>query len=310
MAEIRKIKDTFVSELKSGLLAPIMEFVRKDDGLDLQVRHNYVNIYYRGGNLLRIRDTKQGYKLEFDVNYFKHEKHGKWYEVNVLETSMITTPEESKLWARDLPLLKQEMDFWFNEHPKTEREIQQLIVRENNYSGVARDTDYYICDIEYSTPGSRLDLVAVQWKSNAAARRSGKNRRLCFMEFKFGDKALTGASGMVDHLEKMSGIVNDQALMETVRKSAEQSFNIKRRLGLVPSTGHDISISNETPEIMFVIANHKPVSSALAKEVEELKASADGVEVRFAVAHYLGYGFYEQNILTLDEFVDLLEKTA
>lgn len=305
MAKVRALTGDFVADLKSGLLTPIMDFVKQDNGLDLQVRHNYVNVYYRGGNLLRIRDTKQGYKLEFDTNYFKNASHGRWFEVDVPGTSIITDIQQSAEWARNVPLLKQEMDFWFNEHPKTEREIQQLIVRENNYSGVSRDTDYYICDIEYSTPGSRLDLVAVQWMSSAASHRNGKNRRLCFMEFKFGDKALTGASGMLGHFNKMLEIINNQALMDTLRTSAMMSFNIKRNLGLVPSAGQDITFSDATPEIMFVIANHKPVSKALGKEVEELKANANDIEVRFALAHYLGYGLYHQNILSLDDFLRL-----
>ncbi|MCB2212092.1 hypothetical protein KQI52_08265 [bacterium] len=307
MAEIREIKETFVAELKSGFLAPIMEFVRKDDGLDLQVRHNYVNIYYRGGNLLRIRDTKLGYKLEFDVNYFKNETHGEWYVVEVPETSIITDIQESQEWARNLPLLKQEMDFWFSEHPKTEREIQQLIVRENNYSGVARDTDYYICDIEYSAlrNKTRVDLIGVEWISTAGARRSGNNKRLCLMEFKFGDGALTGNAGMIDHLRKMKELVETKDAMQQLRDSAQVSFNIKQQLGLIPSIKHEITISDEKPLLLFVIANHKPVSKALGAEVNALQEEAGDLVVRFAVAHYLGYGLYNDSILTLDEFLNL-----
>ena len=57
------------------------------------------------------------------------------------------------------------MDKWFHEHPKYEREFQQIILRENNNSGkISRATDYYIVDIEYQDTenSSRFDMGACE----------------------------------------------------------------------------------------------------------------------------------------------------
>jgi formylglycine-generating enzyme required for sulfatase activity len=39
------------------------------------------------------------------------------------------------------------MDLWFGNHPKNERECQQLMLWENNIGNSAKSTDYFICDM-------------------------------------------------------------------------------------------------------------------------------------------------------------------
>jgi hypothetical protein len=39
------------------------------------------------------------------------------------------------------------MDLWFGNHPKNERECQQLMLWENNIGDSAKSTDYFICDM-------------------------------------------------------------------------------------------------------------------------------------------------------------------
>jgi len=105
----------------TGKLHPILERVWKDGTLNLEIRNEYINIYYRGGNLLRIEKKGTGYVFSFDENYGADK------------------PDSPTVqnWLNDLPKLKQAMDFYFSKRAKDEREFQQLFLRENNGASVA-----------------------------------------------------------------------------------------------------------------------------------------------------------------------------
>jgi hypothetical protein len=51
---MRGLSNKFINDLKIGILNPFLIAVMDDDKLNLEIRNNYINIYYRGGNLLRI----------------------------------------------------------------------------------------------------------------------------------------------------------------------------------------------------------------------------------------------------------------
>jgi hypothetical protein len=69
---LRTLPEPFLQDLlqPDGRLHPILERLRKDQTLMLAIRENAVNIYYRGGNLVRIAGQKPGrYKADFDAKY-------------------------------------------------------------------------------------------------------------------------------------------------------------------------------------------------------------------------------------------------
>ena len=43
-----------------GLLNPILARANQDQTLMLAIRENYINVYYRGGNLIRITEQNAG----------------------------------------------------------------------------------------------------------------------------------------------------------------------------------------------------------------------------------------------------------
>lgn len=62
----RGLGDDFMKDLKS--YPYIIEYANKSkNGLDIQLRGKYINIYYKGGNLLKLSGTST---CEFDENYF------------------------------------------------------------------------------------------------------------------------------------------------------------------------------------------------------------------------------------------------
>ncbi|PKM86491.1 MAG: hypothetical protein CVU87_12030, partial [Firmicutes bacterium HGW-Firmicutes-12] len=69
---VRGISDKFIVDLKEGPLRPVLDSVLCDDTLCLEIRDNYINIYYRGGNMLRIAEKPSGYSVAFDIKYCEH----------------------------------------------------------------------------------------------------------------------------------------------------------------------------------------------------------------------------------------------
>lgn len=62
----RGLGDDFMKDLKS--YPYIIEYANNSkNGLDIQLRGKYINIYYQGGNLLKLSGTST---CEFDENYF------------------------------------------------------------------------------------------------------------------------------------------------------------------------------------------------------------------------------------------------
>lgn len=60
-----RISDKFEKRLKDKLI-PLISYVASQENLDLQVRDNYFNIYFNGGNALRVTSTR----FSFDPWYF------------------------------------------------------------------------------------------------------------------------------------------------------------------------------------------------------------------------------------------------
>ena len=67
----RGLSPEFLADLQGGLLAPIRERVARDQSLCLELREDYINVYYRGGNVMRVSRANGGYSAFFDTKYFQ-----------------------------------------------------------------------------------------------------------------------------------------------------------------------------------------------------------------------------------------------
>jgi hypothetical protein len=203
---MRELSKCFLDDLtaEDGLLRPILERVKRDHTLMLAIRDGYINIYYRGGNLLKLtcNGMAHSYKASFDPEY---DKSGQLLRSDLPEA--ITRAEHVRVWLDELPHLKQIMDFFFSDHNKSEREFQQLVVRENNYSRISNETEYFITDIEFadSSIRARFDMLAIRWL--ASERKDRRKCRAALMEMKYGDQALDGKAGLLDHLRHVDELM-------------------------------------------------------------------------------------------------------
>ena len=316
---MRGLSDDFLNSLKSvnGLLKPIVDRVKKDDTLMLAIRDGYINIYYRGGNLLRIAKTSgksDSYDFFFDKKYDLSIGYTSYFDLYL--PSKISGHEQILQWISSFPKLKELMDFWFNENPKTEREFHQLVERANNRSSISNETEYFIIDIEMADAnlGARFDILAIKWLANG--RKDGKNCKASFIEMKYGDGALSGESGLVNHLNDINQFLTDEKNYISTLEAMTTQFNQLDELGLIKykhcTNNTKIKLEpKDKPEFIFLIANHNPRSRKLQEilntgEFKEL-ASSDKFDLRFFVSSDAGYGMHNCNMLTYEKYLSRLE---
>lgn len=310
MGNGRGLQDNFMSSLKDGLLNPLLERIKKDFTLDLQIRKNYINIYYRGGNILKVEsDSEVVYIPHFEEKYYKRMTKTKSIQVIESLPQKLKSKNEVTAWVEAIPFLKEVMDIYFSTKSQNEREFQQLIVRENNFDSIEKGTDYYICDIEYKEKGAknsgRFDMLAVKWKSTASNRKKTKDLGIAFIEVKYGDGSLNGKSGIVKHIKDMNDFLGDENNLKNIKEEMKCIFNQKKELGLIKARNNIDEIGSGKPEYIFIIANHDPESKKLKKALDEIKKlKYDNFDLKFAVSNFLGYGLFEENVYSLEEFRD------
>ena len=293
---MRGLSQRFTDELVKGLLAPIRARVLADRSLCLEIREDYVNIYYRGGNLLRLSTAASGYVAFFDTEYAKGDDGALSQALPAVE---IQNVQDVEAWLAVMPTLKLAIDLYLGRHPKEEREAQQLILRDNNFGGVSRATDYYICDIEYANPHGRFDLVAVHWPSNGAIRKKQDGRRLVLVEAKYGDGAIADPAGIHSHIIDINRFLGDADNLQALKDEMVGLFNQKRALGLMNCGKDLVAFSDEPPMLLLALANHDPDRSKLRSSLETLPPSPHA-EVYVATGCFMGYGLFDQAVVTLE----------
>lgn len=288
----RGLSPEFLADLQTGLLAPLRERVVRDRSLCLELRENYVNVYYRGGNVMRVCAADGGYSAFFDRKYFAEAE-----STTPMPPAQLRKPEDIGAWLAALPSLKSAMDVW---QPGEEREIQQLVLRDNNFGGCARATDYYVCDIEHANEHGRFDLVAVHWPSTPSARKKSDGRRLVLGEVKVGDDALDGPAGLHAHIKDVNAHLAAPESRAGLEREMVRVFNQKRALGLIDCDKDLAGFSDEPPMLLLVLVNHDPDKSRLRELLRALPPSPHA-ELRVATSSLLGYGLYDPAILTIDQ---------
>ncbi len=316
----RALNAQFLGDLKAsqpehrGWLAALLARVKEDDTLMLALRGDYVNIYYRGGNLLKIAQNSGGnYLATFDAKYNKT-----GHDLPTFPFSIVSAQDTVEL-IRHIPALKYTMDSYFSRHRKPEREFQQLVARENNCSPISNETEYFIVDIEIAgaLTKARFDMLGVRWLRNE--RKKQNSLVPVLIEMKYGIEALEGKSGLQEHLDDAHSISIES--WKSLFSDLEKQVNQLADLGLLefnrsrPDERLELD-SAATPELVFLLANYNPASTKLSRFLATLDvptASAEGkinYELLFSVASFAGYGLHRACMLSLAEFKALVEKLS
>lgn len=324
---MRCLDAEFMDDLKTGFLAPILERVKTDHTLMLAIRGGYINIYYRGGNLLKLSKARNARRYEpfFDKKYINPDNAGlqAWVGDNA---QSLTSKDDAIRWVEKFCELKQEMDIFLAKNNKDEREFQQLIVRENNFSRLANETEYFFTDIEYTSPrgsdadasplagkGFRFDMLGVEWLASERKHAKAGQCRPVIVEVKYGDNALGGSAGLTKHLQDIRGFLDTSRneLVDTLNDQLTQLQQLEL-LGIRENAMQLRATLEKRPLVIFVIANSNPRSDKLRAQVAELGLlmgnDDPGFDVVFFVANFAGYAMHSDSLLDLASFSCRLEE--
>jgi hypothetical protein len=305
--KMRGLSEKFMNDLSKpeGNLYPILERVRKDHNLMLAIRDGYINIYYRGGNIIRINQCEDLFQSFFDVNFAKSGQIVANAEKN------IRNKDDARNLVSALTDRKIIMDEYFALTSKTtEREFQQLVARENNNSSISNESEYFVTDIEVAIPHlARFDITAIRWLANQ--RKNGNKCRAALIEMKYGDRALGNDAGLLKHLQDMDTLISEKKQYANLLQTMECQFNQLDELKLL---NFNKGVSNAKvkldpeikPEVIFVLANHNPRSPKLISILDNTEFDkydqSNKFDLRFYIASFAGYGLHSNCMLTLAEF--------
>jgi len=292
----RKINETFLEELKQS---PLLDYVRKDHTLDLELRGSCVMLYYRGGKILEL--SSKGEMKGLDPEYLTS-KYKKYFE-DVKNQPSLENIEDY------IPKAKHIIDFYvtIRRNHLWEKEIQQRVVMENNYSPNSSDTDFFIIDMEYQDSGKRFDIVALRWDSSPAARKLSKGHlpKITIFEVKQGCNSINGDSGIYEHLKDFKEFVDAKNTAEDFKKDMIDVFNQKIRLGLMGKGKHtnkEIKKIDEDIDFVLLLANYKPASMQLRNALRDISVKNREIRPQFIVSNPMGYGLYAKNIFHAEAF--------
>ena len=243
---MRHIDESFINDLLCGDLQYFFDKVKSNrDTLSLEIRDGYINIYYKGGNLLRIRQQKTKYIFEFDAQYCKNKENDANFAL--LNDHGIYDAEAYK---QHFDLMMREMTSWFVAHPKPERDYQQKLLVNNPE----------IIDIEYQI-GKRMRLDMLYVAEN----------KLFIVENKFGNGAIGGKAGMSKHYQDICELLNDAKIREEMLDSVYHISQAKNSLGLTNTVIQRDDIKDM--EILFLMANYIPKGKALSNELAKMNGA-------------------------------------
>lgn len=168
---MRRLSDSFINCLKSGFLADMLTAVKDDYDLNLEIRENYLNIYFKGNSLLKL--------VEVSSTQYKVDIH-KAFKQELSLPSVLTDVKSTMAFLSNLSQLKQNIIRYGKS--SLEIEYEQMIIRANNFEP-RNNSEYFIIDRQYTVSVGRFDLTGIYWNRNQ--RRKNQEVDLCLMEVKY-----------------------------------------------------------------------------------------------------------------------------
>lgn len=308
MATKRKISSkAFWKKLTEGEYKEIIDFASKrENELDVQIRDNYLNIYYQGGNLLKISPRS----LYFDEFYFHRVHCG---DAILRKTHLIAKCKagdkgciarwESYKQKRDEILKLLKLKGGMEEYSTQMKEIMKEWDEDLQTIGIAHDeknaqqqismnnrgkTEFTVVDLEYAVSRKssfsyngtkkevpRFDIIAVD-----------KSGQLYVIELKTGLDAIDGNSGIRAHMDCFEHTIGRDAKKDFVNEMNDL-LRQKQKLNLIDE---GIYIDTEKkPQFIFAFSD-KPEKNQYEDFVEACrKEGYDGKVIYVGNDYQLKY---------------------
>lgn len=284
---MRRLTDKYFNCLKSGFLSGITESVKGDPDLNIEIRNHYINVYYKGNSLLKLRETPSF--------QYRSEIHKKFLEK--LDLPLEFTESNITQFLSAIPFLKQNIV----RHGKRSLEVEyeQMIIRANNFEP-RNNTEYFIVDRQYTMKEGRFDLTGIFWEMTHHHR--DQEVPVCLMEVKF---ALNSDIRQVhNQLSRYYDAISPHAA--DIAEEMQAIFRQKIDLGLYRQPANRLAalktlkFIKDIKKFQFILIlvdyNHKSTKLDL-KKISTLPF-ADQVKVFFT-----GFGMWNENVETLANFL-------
>lgn len=255
-----------------GDLHPVLIAVAGDVRLRLDIRDRRFNVFYGGGNLMRVDGRTFPWELHFDEKYFK----GGAIRPPALPTQFSTT-DDTRAWVQAFPELIAGMDDWWNQHPRGERALCQAMAALN--SGTVQSGDYLVLDLEYQWAQRRFDMVAAKRRLTEDDETGWKEPDLVFVEVKCTCGACTGTSGLSAHAQDYQDIItskNGQSVYD-IKLEFERVVAQKVRLGLFDRSVGFRRFSPEVSELLMVLVDFDPNTPSMRMPLNNVRDISDSL---------------------------------
>jgi len=265
---VRGIDDNFVSDLNSSILNNFLCLCKKND-YSLEIRKDYVNVYYKGGNAIKITQLIKGYSFYFDLKYCLSLSSTNISNKAIL--SNLNNHSVNHYWT-NIKLISDEMDAWFKVNPNPERDFQHTLTKNTHSNFQIIDIEYAIRDMNIRNRNIingtkvkelfRLDMLA-------SYEQDGQ-QKLIIVENKYGDN-LGGSSGVKQHLDDINFILNNAVLKTQLISSVNSILDNKQSLGLINNINR--FDSNSTIEVLFILANYSKGINVIQNIANNVKSN-------------------------------------
>ena len=278
---MRRLSDDFLHCLQSGILKDITEMVKKDHDLNLEIRDGFINIYFKGHSLLKLKEV---YPSRYKVDIHKA------FKKDLDIPPELTDTKTSAIFLNHLPQLKQNIIL----HGKGSAEIEyeQMIVRANNYEPRS-SSEYFIIDRQIVVAAGRFDMTGIFW--GHYGRRKNQKVNLCLFEVKFSLNS--DISDVHNQLSKYYEAL--KPIAGSFAEGCETVFRQKLELGLYDQSSDrleamkTLKISRELSDFQFilVLVDYNPNSRQL--DLSQLENLPFAKQVKI---FHGGLAMWQQNV--------------
>lgn len=312
----RSISKSFLKQLKEGQFKDVINLIKVDPYLDLEMRGDSVIVYYRGGKILTIYDPEKFPKLK-NLDY-----------LDGLDPAYLKTNNQEMLKPNLSEMLlyfaraKNAVDIYQESSLNNlgEKEIQQRVISENNRLINSDETEFFIADSEWEENEimkGRADLIAFHW-GHSISEHKKKALTMYIIEIKQGRGAISSSrgglknenAGLSKHLDDYHNLVGCKKLMEEIKEDMLDVLKQKYELGFIKGLDKLFTVINgkilsqgvtinEQIGFVFLLANYPHYSKQLRNEMKYLPDDS-----LFFISSLQGYGLYKKFIIKKQELMD------
>jgi hypothetical protein len=267
------LSGNFINSLAHGSLEPLLERVKIDSDLDLQIRkrgrHGYINIYFKGNNLLKLNDNES----------LSCEMHDKFKPDITIPINLKNIEECNYFIDNYLPIIKEKIITNKAKSKSFEIEYEQLLIRANNYTKKV-NSEFFIVDRHFAdakeadTKENIVDLLGI------FCDRRGRQGEIITVEPFFGEVKyslnpdIKNIAQQIDRYYRK--ITESSQSYDKFINRIEELLHIKSELGLLEANEGLIdkfkkaTVDNNRENLMIIIIliDYNPYSQLYNEEVK------------------------------------------